>query len=129
MTDHNSDADSDLDFADYDSSPSSPHEEHPKHSTSILKTSVDRLYALPSTKPHFTLDSERSSLLSRHDGVRSYLSSPGMEIPDPFETSLSSPRPLGMLTRKISRVFQSKAYDYDSNKNSLAAVGSGERVW
>jgi hypothetical protein len=52
-----------------------------------------------------------------------------MEIPDPFETSLSSPRPLGMLTRKISRVFQSKAYDYDSNKNSLAAVGSGERVW
>lgn len=34
-----------------------------------------------------------------------------------------------LLTRKISRVFQSKAYDYDANKSSLAAVGSGERVW
>ena len=34
-----------------------------------------------------------------------------------------------MLSRKISRVFQPKAYDYDSNKHSLAAVGSGERVW
>ena len=26
-------------------------------------------------------------------------------------------------------MFQSKAYDYDSNKHSLAAVGSGKRVW
>ena len=46
-----------------------------------------------------------------------------------YDSGGGSQRPLGILTRKISRVFQSKAYDYDSNKPSLAAVGSGERVW
>jgi hypothetical protein len=72
-------------------------------------------------------------LLSHRDGIRSYFSSrvpsPLLEIADPFEATSSPPRTLGILTRKISRVFQSKAYDYDSNKNSLAAVGNGERVW
>ena len=49
-----------------------------------------------------------------------------LELTDPVG---GTSRPLGILTRKISRVFQSKAYDYDSNKHFLTAVGSGERVW
>src|ERR1700738_856283 len=117
-----------------DSSPPSPingPSKEPGSEQSNLRITFDeRLYSLSSPhKQSFHFDSERSSLLHQHDGIRSYHSSPRVEHPDPFDTTSGSPRPLGILTRKISRVFQSKAYDYDSNKNSLAAVGSGERVW
>jgi hypothetical protein len=88
--------------------------------------SDDRLYNMSSS---VRIESEAASLLSYREGPRSYLSTPAIESSDPFDVPGGSPGHLGMLTRKISRVFQSKAYDYDSNKHSLAAVGSGERVW
>jgi hypothetical protein len=113
----------------FDSSSTSSPLLHPAKESQQSKTSFnDRLYLVSPHKTHFT-DSERSSLLGHREGIPSYVSSPRLEIPDPFEGSATAPRPLGLLTRKISRVFNSKAYDYDSNKNSLAAVGSGERVW
>jgi len=91
--------------------------------------STDRLYSVAASHRHVLPDVESTSLLNTRDGRASYLSTPLLLEPPNFESGPSSPRPLGILTRRISRVFQSKAYDYDSNKHSLAAVGSGERVW
>src|SRR5271156_6503188 len=91
--------------------------------------SSDRLYSAFASRRQSVTESEYSPLLAstHRDGTRSYLSTPRLEVPDPL--TLGAQRPMSLLTRKISRVFQSKAYDYDSNKNALAAVGSGERVW
>jgi hypothetical protein len=111
------------------SSSSGPIKSVAPHSPTKAK-SIDRLYSAASSHRHVIPESEHSPLLHHLDGIRSYFSTPVHEAPDPFDSLTSSPRPpLGLLTRKISRVFQSKAYDYDSNKHSLAAVGSGERVW
>jgi len=89
--------------------------------------SSDRLYSIASSHRHVPSESEHSALLNHRDATRNYFST---SLPQESLSDESTPtRPLGMLTRKISRVFQSNAYDYDSNKHSLAAVGSGERVW
>lgn len=90
--------------------------------------STDRLYSIAASHRHVLPDSESTSLLGTREGRGNYLSTSLLE-PSNFDPGTSSAQPLGVLTRKISRVFQSKAYDYDSNKQSLAAVGSGERVW
>ena len=130
MADNDSD---DEDLYDADSPLSTSRYGTPKHPISHSPTqhrSTDRLYSIAASHRHVIPEFEGTPLLTARDGrVGSYTASPRLEIPDPYESELSSPRPLGMLTRKISRVFQSKAYDYDSNKHSLAAVGSGERVW
>jgi hypothetical protein len=102
---------------------------HPITSSPTKHRSTDRLYSTAASQRHVIPEFEGTSLLTSRDVPRSYVSTPLLEPPSRSESFLSSPRPLGILTRKISRVFQSKAYDYDSNKNSLAAVGSGERVW
>ena len=91
--------------------------------------SSDRLYSIASSHRHVPSETEHSSLLNNTDATRSYRATPRAQSPDHMEETFSTSRPLRLLTRKISRVFQSKAYDYDSNKHSLAAVGSGERVW
>jgi hypothetical protein len=129
------DDDSDVDFSDFDSllssslhitSSSKPNPPHP-----VLST--DRLYSLSTPLKH--PESEHTPLLFNNSPAqRSYHSTrttPQHDINSPFDSSgeYTSPQPLQMLTRKISRVFQSKAYDYDNDKSSLAAVGSGERVW
>jgi len=134
MTENDSDGD---DLYDADSPLSISRYSTPKHPYSKSPTrhrSTDRLYSIAASHRHVIPEFEGTPLLTGRDGrAGSYMSNmsitPRLEIPDPYESGLSSPRPLGMLTRKISRVFQSKAYDYDSNKHSLAAVGSGERVW
>ena len=122
------DTDSDADF-DFDSPlPCSTHPSRKQsfsHSPSRPRSS-DRLYSIASSHRHVLPESEDSSLLNNRDGIRSYLSMTPLQSSQEYD---SKGRPLGVLTRKISRVFQSKAYDYDSNKHSLAAVGSGERVW
>ena len=120
---------SDPEFSDFDSPLSLSLIIQAKPRT-ILST--DRLYSLSNAQKH--TESEHSSLLFHSDGTRSYhsiRSTPQHELNNPFEVTgeSTSPQPLRMLTRKISRVFQSKAYDYDNDKESLAAVGSGERVW
>jgi hypothetical protein len=126
------DTDSDTENSDFESSLSSSvlygAKQHLFRSPSRPRSS-DRLYSTASSHRHVIPETEQSSLLNIRDGFRSYLATPLHEVPDPFESLVSPPRPLGILTRKISRVFQSKAYDYDSDKNALAAVGSGERVW
>lgn len=123
--------DSDSDISEYDSAMSSSVHaaaKFPIIDQSITKGS-DRLYSISTTHRDLGPDSEHSPLLTHRDGSRGYISPQRLDSFDQFDSSGSSPRPLGILTRKISRVFQSKAYDYDSNKQSLAAVGSGERVW
>jgi hypothetical protein len=82
-------------------------------------TSNDRLYS--SSSRHLSIVDHHTPLLSQADGRAQYLAVPASEG--------ESSRPLGMVTRKISRVFQAKSFDYDIDKSSLAAVGSGERVW
>ena len=130
MADDDSDGE---DFYDVDSPLSTSLYGTPKHSSTYSPTkhrSTDRLYSIAASHRHVIPESEGTSLLTARDGRGgSYLSMSRLETPDQYESGSSSPRPLGILTRKISRVFQSKAYDYDSNKHSLAAVGSGERVW
>lgn len=124
--------DSDAEDFDFDSPLTSSFHRDGKPSLSqspSRQQSVDRLYSVASTLRHAGSESEYSPLVNHREGPRSYHSTPSLERSDPFESSVSSSRPLGILTRKISRVFQSKAYDYDSDKTSLAAVGSGERVW
>ena len=67
-----------------------------------------------------------------HDSLRRYRSTPAFnKIPPPARVTdpTTSPTRQGGLSRKISRVLKPKAYDYDADKHSLAAVGSGERVW
>ena len=102
------DVDSDPEYSDFDFS-------SPLSTSQILrsKTSSQRLY---SQHPPAAV-SEHTSLLGHADIVRGGYA------------AASSSREGNLLSRKISRVFQSKAYDYDANKSSLAAVGSGERVW
>ena len=121
------DSESDTENVEYDSARSSlilPSSKQTRTQSPLKRRSTDRLYSVASSRQ--THPDEYTSLLS--SGTRSYHSTPLHEIPDPFDQTTSI-APMGILRRKISRVFQSKAYDYDSNKNSLAAVGSGERVW
>jgi hypothetical protein len=122
------DTDSDADY-EYDSPLSSSVLYGAKQYSPSRPRSLDRLYSMGSAHRHVPSESEHSSLLNNHDGTRTYLATPVAQSPDHMEQTFSTPRPLKILTRKISRVFQSKAYDYDNNKHSLAAVGSGERVW
>jgi hypothetical protein len=123
---------SDDEFEDSDyGSPISPlssstHQLKSRSSTPRDQRSYDRLYSVALSHKQQPV-SERSSLLGSRDGSRSYQSTPMVEIPDPMEGPSS--QPLQMLGRRLSRVFQSKTHDYDSNKDLLAAVGSGERVW
>lgn len=127
-------ADMDSDGDDFFDSPLSSSVHHSRkqsfsHSPSHPRSS-DRLYSIASLHRHVLPESEHSSLLNNRDGIRSYMSTaPPFQSPERSDSVGGTSRPLRMLTRKISRVFQSKAYDYDSNKHSLAAVGSGERVW
>jgi hypothetical protein len=127
-------ADTDSDADDYFDSPlsSSVYQSRKQsfsHSPSRPR-SVDRLYSIASSHRQVLPDSEHSALLNNRDGIRSYMSNTLLHPhPEHSDSTAGASRPLGILTRKISRVFQSKAYDYDSDKNSLAAVGSGERVW
>lgn len=121
-----SDSDTDTDNNEYDSALSSGILPHPKCSQTHIPSkqrATDRLYSASSSK-QIGFD-ENTALLS--PGIQSYHSTPLLESSDAFDSGSSAP--LTILTRKISRVFQSKAYDYDSNKTLLAAVGSGERVW
>jgi len=125
------DTDSDADF-DFDSPLSSSIHHSRKQSFSHSPShprSSDRLYSIASSHRHVLPESEHSLLLNNRDAIRSYLSMTPLQTSQQYDSGGGSQRPLGILTRKISRVFQSKAYDYDSNKPSLAAVGSGERVW
>jgi hypothetical protein len=67
-----------------------------------------------------------------HDSLRRYHSTPAFNKSPPSRRvtdPAASPTRQDGLRRKISRVLQPKAYDYDADKHSLAAVGSGERVW
>ena len=102
------DVDSNPEYSDFDFS-------SPLSTSQILrsKPSSQRLY---SQHPPAAV-SEHTSLLGHADNVGGGYA------------AASSSREGNLLSRKISRVFQSKAYDYDVNKSSLAAVGSGERVW
>jgi hypothetical protein len=126
------DTDSDADY-DFDSPLSSSVYHSRKQSFSRSPShprSFDRLYSMASSHRHVVPESEHSSLLNNRDGIRRYMSNtPLVQHPEHPDSAGGTSRPLRILTRKISRVFQSKAYDYDSDKNSLAAVGSGERVW
>lgn len=76
---------------------------------------------------------EGTPLLSGvHDSLRRYHSTPAFNkspLPRRVTDSAASPTRQDGLRRKISRVLQPTAYDYDADKHSLAAVGSGERVW
>ena len=113
------DDDSDVDYSDIDSPLSySVHGGGQQSTSSHLST--DRLYSAPSR--YLFVPDHETPLLAHRDAWGQYQSTSSNH-------SEANPKPLGMLTRKISRVFQSKAYDYDNNKSSLAAVGSGERVW
>jgi hypothetical protein len=74
-------------------------------------------------------EDERVPLLSNSgDRLRRYHSTPAFRDTQ-RASKLAVPPPQRGLRRKISRVLQPKAYDYDADKHSLAAVGSGERVW
>src|SRR5579859_934846 len=126
MSHHDSDVDADYSDSEFNSAPTTPLvNQKYQHRQGILSPkSTDRLYSLAAlNKTHFSLDTEHAPLLaSGRDAVRSYNStSPEGTSMEASIASLAPP--LGMLTRKISRVFQSKAYDYDSNKHALAAVG------
>ena len=75
-------------------------------------------------------DHERTPLMAGgRDRLRRYHSNPALH-PSPGLVGPAATPPLqSSLRRKISRLLQPKAYDYDTDKHSLAAVGSGERVW
>ena len=115
-----SDEESDIDYSDVDSPLSQSIRFRPTQSISH-QSSNDRLYATSSR--HLSIPDQNTPLLSQGDGWGHYMTTPSQPEGE------SSSRPLGILTRKISRVFQAKSFDYDNNKSSLAAVGSGERVW
>src|SRR5436309_14940960 len=76
-------------------------------------SSSDRLYSTASPYRNDFPESEQTALLGNREGSRSYISTPQLDPPEFLESIPTAPRPLGILTRKISRVFQSKAYDYD----------------
>jgi len=120
--------DSDPEYSDFDFS-------SPLSSSQILvsrKQSSQRLYS--QHPPGHACMGEHSPLLGGHaedvfgEGYGAAGLSTGSHVPGRPSGSVSEGAKR-LLTRKISRVFQSKAYDYDANKSSLAAVGSGERVW
>jgi len=75
-------------------------------------------------------DHERTPLMARgHDRLRRYHSNPAFYPLQRVVEPGATPPVQNGLRRKISRLLQPKAYDYDTDKHSLAAVGSGERVW
>jgi hypothetical protein len=87
----------------------------------------------PEDTPQRVDTGEDTPLLSGvHDSLRRYHSTPAFnKSPRPRRVTDPAAAPTGQdgLRRKISRVLTPKAYDYDADKHSLAAVGSGERVW
>jgi len=121
------DDDSDVDYSDIES-PLSYSVHGQQSTTQNSSSSKDRLYSASTHMSRYLAvpESEHAPLLSSGDGLQRYHS---VSVASDDAAESASSRPLGILTRKISRVFQSKAYDYDNNKSSLAAVGSGERVW
>lgn len=131
MADANSDAEgSDFDYSLSHSVSCSPTDTKPHIVTA--QPSSDRLYSAFASRRHSIAESEHSPLLAstHRDGTRSYLATPRLDFSEHFAFGEGpAQRSMSILTRKMSRVFQSKAYDYDSNRDSLAAVGSGERVW
>lgn len=122
------DEDTEPEYSDFDSPLSASVNQSCKSKTPKDQRSIDRLYATSASHRQHSPESERSSLLGNRDVFRNYNSTTFMENPDSSVEAASS-QPLKALSRKVSRVFQPKMYDYDSNKDSLAAVGSGERVW
>ena len=119
------DLDSDPEYSDFDfSSPLSSSQVRLQRKQSSLDP---RLYSQhPPAAAHQTagvLASEHAALLAHVEGLGGGY---GVATGSAGGVSEGARK---LITRKISRVFQSKAYDYDANRSSLAAVGSGERVW
>ena len=75
-------------------------------------------------------DHEHTPLIAGvRDRLRRYHSNPALHPSPGLVGPAATPPMHNSLRRRISRLLQPKAYDYDTDKHSLAAVGSGERVW